>query len=162
VKAKYIVVTTITTLLLFVLGFWFLPTLLGQLTKSVIENDLIAMKTEELRDFTLANAALLAACAPAAAVMLWAYSRKRPGWPRVYGFFLCLLITIASAATGIGLRLFVIADQMRLVNELGTIAIPIDTLHYSQWGGGALVIICGAITIVQLRLSQQRTVVENM
>ena len=156
-KGKHILVTAITALLLFALGFWFLPGLLVQLTKSVIESDLAA-STRELSTFVWANAFLLAACAPAAAALLWAYSRKRPGWPRVYGFFLCLLVAIVSAATGISLRLLVFANQLRWIGELGiaTEIVAIGNLRYSQWGCGTLVVVCGAITIVLLVLSQQR------
>jgi hypothetical protein len=158
-KAKYVVVTVITTLLLLVPGFLFLPTLLVQLTKSIIENDLMTLNPGESINFAWANAFLLASCAPVALVVLWAYSRKRPGWPRIYGFLLCLPVTIASAATGIVLRLLVVAKQLRSIGELGrTTGIAISNLGYSRWGFGTLVVVCGTLTIFLLLLSQQRTV----
>ncbi len=156
-KVKYAVMIIITTLLLLVLGFLFLPTLLLQLTKGVIGNKLVVVSPWESFNFVLANALLLATCAPAAAVALWAYSRRRPGWPRIYGFFVGLSIAIVSAAAGVGLRLLVIANLMIRLGELGsTTAIAVSNLHYARWGFGALVIVCVVMTTLSLVLSQQR------
>jgi hypothetical protein len=63
---------------------------------------------------------------------------------------------MASAAAGVGLRLLVIADQLRLIDGLVS-GIAIGNLRYPRWGFGTLVVVCGAVTIVLLVLSQQRT-----
>lgn len=160
-KANYIVVAVITAFLLFVLGFWHFHTLLLQLTQGVIETSLVVLNPSESLKLASVDALLLAACAPAAAVMLWAHSQKRQGWPRIYGFFLYLLVAIASVAVGISLRLFVIASQLRLLSESGSTSVAIDYLRYSHWGPGVLVLVCGAITVLLLVLSQQRTEVSG-
>lgn len=155
-KTNYIVVTVVTAFLLFVLGLWSFHTLLLQFAESITETSLIGLNPGASFKLASADALLLAACAPAAAVMLWAYSRKRAGWPRIYGFFLYLLVAIASVAAGISLRLFVIANRLRLLSQFGSATVAIDFLRYSQWGFGALIIVCGAITVLLLVLSQRR------
>ncbi len=156
---KYIIITAITTLLLLVLGLWSVPLLLGQITDSVIQSPVATLTSEENVNFYWSGGLVPAACAPAAMAMLWAYSRKRSGWPRVYGFFLWLVVAIASVAAGIVIRLLSIWNLERLTRSLGNVRVSVSLryLGYYRWGFRALLIVCGVSTIILFLMSLQRT-----
>ena len=154
---RYTVITLVTMFILLVFGFWLGPSVTVRATKAIIENQLVLLRPEEAVSSALAGGILLAFCAPAAMAMLWAYSRKRSGWPRTYGFFVCLLVGLTSAVGGVGLRMLLIGRLLKsLVDPEHAIPFGFLSTEYFQWGFGAVIVVCGAITAVLFMRSLQR------
>jgi hypothetical protein len=153
---RYAILTVLTASLPLILGFWSEPRLLV-FTIVILDHlfgiTISSVGTKTICKFSALIGSLLAICAPTAIVMLGIFSRKRSGWPRVYGFFLFLLLAMADAAIGIELGLLFIKNHLKSSDNISVWY----ALGYPLWWAfGASLGGYGFISIILFLISLRR------
>jgi hypothetical protein len=145
-----------TTLVLFIIGS-LTGTFLLKITEKILGREILGFSTLSSFMPSLSFGFLLAFCSICAGCVLWAYSKANAEYAPGLVFGLGLLVSVASAIIGIGLKL----GQIRLVlnsfgNEPGTSVLSSGSVNYFSWGFGLPLFVNIIIIAVLLLISHQK------
>ncbi len=135
------VITTVTAILLFILGL-VINSLLLELTVIIVGGKLATFRPTEPIQIMISTGILFASCALWAMILYLVYSSTKSASFSITRYFIFLAISIINVLVGIGLRLVYLASI-----PLETVGMLLGALQFLKWGLIVNLLVCGAIIV---------------